>query len=111
MTSIFFNQGIKIFNCISIYFLLNFSFKKYTINWASVTYTCLIATINFSLNKSKAMSVILKTFIISLVTFAVFYLLRGFSILSFLPGGIILFLLLITIGSGLTWGIVKTRRF
>jgi hypothetical protein len=57
------------------------------------------------------MSLILKTFIISLATFTVIYLLRGFGILSFIPGGIILILLLITIGSGLTWGIVKTRKF
>ncbi|AFZ37794.1 hypothetical protein Sta7437_4325 [Stanieria cyanosphaera PCC 7437] len=57
------------------------------------------------------MSIILKTFIISSATFALVYLLRGFGILSFLPGGIILILLLITIGSGLTWGIAKTRRF
>ncbi|BAU66289.1 hypothetical protein STA3757_36930 [Stanieria sp. NIES-3757] len=57
------------------------------------------------------MSVTLKTFIISSVTFVVVYLFRGFGLFSFLPGGIILFLLLITIGSGLTWGIVKTRRF
>lgn len=57
------------------------------------------------------MSVTLKAFIISSVTFVVVYLFRGFGILSFLPGGVILLLLLITIASGLTWGIVKTRRF
>jgi hypothetical protein len=57
------------------------------------------------------MSVTLKVFVISLIAFLVLYLLRGFGILTFLPGGIILVLLLIVLSSGLAWGIQKTRKF
>ena len=51
------------------------------------------------------------TFITSLVIFIILYILRGLGIFSFLPGGIILILLLITISSGLAWGIKKTLRY
>lgn len=57
------------------------------------------------------MSVPLKVFLISLIAFILIYLLRGFGIVTFLPGGIILVLLLIALSSGLIWGIKKTRRF
>jgi hypothetical protein len=57
------------------------------------------------------MSVLLKVFFISLIAFVLIYLLRGFRIVTFLPGGIILVLLLITLTSGLIWGIKKTRKF
>jgi hypothetical protein len=57
------------------------------------------------------MSVSLKVFLISLIAFVLIYLLRGFRIVTFLPGGILLVLLLIALCSGLIWGIKKTRRF
>ncbi len=57
------------------------------------------------------MSVQLKVFLISLIAFVLIYLLRGFRIITFLPGGILLVLLLIALCSGLIWGIKKTRRF
>ena len=57
------------------------------------------------------MSLLSKTFIYSALIFIFVYLLRGFGILSFIPGGIILLLLLITIATGLMWGIVSTLRY
>ncbi len=41
----------------------------------------------------------------------VVYLLRGFGILTFIPGGVIWVLLLLSIGSGILYGIMKTRRY
>ncbi|MDJ0743081.1 MAG: hypothetical protein QNJ32_06930 [Xenococcaceae cyanobacterium MO_167.B27] len=52
-----------------------------------------------------------RTFITSLVIFIILYILRGLGIFSFLSGGIILILLLITISSGLAWAIKKTLRY
>ncbi|MGK7951217.1 MAG: hypothetical protein AB4368_21145 [Xenococcaceae cyanobacterium] len=52
-----------------------------------------------------------KLFTYSLIGFLVIYVLRGLGVLGFLPGGFILLGLLITIVSGLAWGIQKTRRF
>ena len=57
------------------------------------------------------MNILRKTFLISLVSFIIVYILRGLGFLSFLPGGIIILLLLITLGSGLAWGIRKTIRY
>ncbi len=57
------------------------------------------------------MTTLRRTFITSLVIFIILYILRGLGIFSFLPGGIILILLLITISSGLAWGIKKTLRY
>ncbi len=57
------------------------------------------------------MATLRKTFITSLAIFVIFYILRGFDVLSFLPGGIILLLLLITLSSGLAWGIKRTLRY
>lgn len=57
------------------------------------------------------MPLLSKIFTYSALAFLVTYILRGFGILSFLPGGIILILLLITISTGLMWGIVKTLRY
>jgi hypothetical protein len=45
-----------------------------------------------------------------LVTLAI-YLLRGFGILTFLPGGSILVLIALTAVTGIFYGIQKTRRF
>jgi hypothetical protein len=52
-----------------------------------------------------------KIFIYSAITFFLVYLLRGFGILSLMPGGIILLLLLITLTTGLIWGIIATLRY
>ena len=57
------------------------------------------------------MSLITKTFAYSALGFLVVYLLRGIGILSFIPGGIVLILLLITISSALMWGIIATLRY
>jgi hypothetical protein len=57
------------------------------------------------------MSVLPKTFIISAIAFLIIYLLRGFGLLLFLPGSILLVLLFISLFSSLIWGIQKTRRF
>ncbi|AOY78724.1 hypothetical protein BJP36_01275 [Moorena producens JHB] len=39
------------------------------------------------------------------------YLLRGFGIITFLPGGILWLLILLSIGTGLVYGVQKTRRY
>jgi hypothetical protein len=39
------------------------------------------------------------------------YLLRAFKILTAFPGGLILALMVLSIASGLTYGILKTKRF
>ncbi|MFM7478468.1 MAG: hypothetical protein ACKO2T_22850, partial [Microcystis aeruginosa] len=39
------------------------------------------------------------------------YVLRGMGILSFLPGGLILLLILSSVVTGILYGIDKTRRF
>jgi hypothetical protein len=39
------------------------------------------------------------------------YVLRGMAILSFLPGGLILLLILSSVVTGILYGIDKTRRF
>lgn len=52
-----------------------------------------------------------KLFSYSAVVFLIVYLLRGVGILSYIPGGIILTLLLITIISGLMWAIMATWRY
>jgi hypothetical protein len=39
------------------------------------------------------------------------YILRGIGILSFLPGGLILLLILSSVVTGIIYGIDKTRRF
>lgn len=39
------------------------------------------------------------------------YVLRGMAILSFLPGGLILLLILSSVVTGIIYGIDKTRRF
>jgi hypothetical protein len=49
-------------------------------------------------------------FVFLLVTVLV-YILRGMGILSFLPGGLILLLILSSVVTGIIYGIDKTRRF
>ncbi|MBD1906252.1 hypothetical protein NDI37_06230 [Funiculus sociatus GB2-A5] len=39
------------------------------------------------------------------------YVLRGFGILTFLPGGVIWMLILLSIATGILFGIEKTRRY
>lgn len=52
-----------------------------------------------------------KIFSMSLMGFIVLYFLRGIGLITFLPGGIISILLMTAVISGLTWGILKTRRY
>ena len=50
-------------------------------------------------------------FFSSLMGFIALYYLRGIGFITFLPGGIISVLLMTAVISGLTWGILKTRRY
>ncbi|MGL5075122.1 MAG: hypothetical protein ACRDBG_04690 [Waterburya sp.] len=54
---------------------------------------------------------LIQLFFISLIGFIALYILRGIGFITFLPGGVIGILLMTTIMSGLTWGIIKTRRY
>lgn len=57
------------------------------------------------------LTMLLNLFFISLIGFITLYILRGIGFITFLPGGVISTLLMTTIISGLTWGIIKTRRY
>ncbi|NJL82852.1 MAG: hypothetical protein HC890_07695 [Chloroflexaceae bacterium] len=50
-------------------------------------------------------------FLSALILTLVVYVLRGMAILSFIPGGLILLLLAITLFSGLAYGIALTNRY
>lgn len=50
-------------------------------------------------------------FLLFLVGFLTVYILRGIGILTFLPGGIILSLLVLAIATGIIWGIRATKNF
>lgn len=50
-------------------------------------------------------------FSITLAITIVVYLLRGFGILTFLPGGIIWLLILLSIGTGVLYGVQRTKRY
>ena len=52
-----------------------------------------------------------KIFYLSLMSFLFLYLLRGIGMITFLSGGVIMILLLTVVISGLSWGILKTRRY
>jgi hypothetical protein len=39
------------------------------------------------------------------------YFLRAFKVITSFPGGIILVLAVVTIASGLTYGVLKTKRY
>ncbi len=41
----------------------------------------------------------------------VVYLLRGFGVLAFMPGGVIWLLVLLSVATGIIYGIVKNKRF
>ncbi|MEB3312113.1 MAG: hypothetical protein VKJ02_17950 [Snowella sp.] len=56
-------------------------------------------------------SVVTIPFISALVLTVLVYLLRGFAVLTFLPGGILLGLMGLTLLLGVFYGIDKTRRF
>ncbi len=51
------------------------------------------------------------SFIGSLTAFVTIYSLRGFGLLSFLPGSIVLLLVFIALSTGITWGIVQTFKY
>jgi hypothetical protein len=40
-----------------------------------------------------------------------FYFLRGFGVLTFIPGGMIHFLLLLSLITGIVYGIIQTKRY
>lgn len=50
-------------------------------------------------------------FFISLMGFITLYILRGIGMITFISGGIIAILLMTAVVSGLSWGILKTRRY
>lgn len=51
-----------------------------------------------------------QIFLLTLAVTAVVWVLRGFGILTFLPGGIIWLLILLSIGTGVVAGLMGTRR-
>ncbi|GFE70059.1 hypothetical protein [Chroococcus sp. FPU101] len=57
------------------------------------------------------MSILARLFISLIALTLITYLLRGLGILTFIPGGVILVLLALSILSGIFYGIEKTRRF
>ena len=52
-----------------------------------------------------------KIFLLSSLGFATLYILRGIGLITFIAGGVITLLLMTMVISGLTWGILKTRRY
>ncbi|MEL6579664.1 MAG: hypothetical protein AAFQ14_07930 [Cyanobacteria bacterium J06621_12] len=52
-----------------------------------------------------------KVFFLSLIGFTTLYILRGIGLITFISGGIITVLLMAVVISGLTWGILRTRRY
>ncbi|MBE9116162.1 hypothetical protein IQ249_09670 [Lusitaniella coriacea LEGE 07157] len=56
-------------------------------------------------------SILAYLFLMVLSVTVIAYLLRGFGILTFIPGGIIWLLILLSIGTGILYGVEKTRRF
>ena len=57
------------------------------------------------------MLMLLNLFFISSMGFIALYLLRGIGLITFIPGGMIMALLMSAVISGLAWGIMKTRRY
>jgi hypothetical protein len=49
-------------------------------------------------------------FSITLGSAILVYLLRGFRIVTFLPGGVLLVLIVLAISSGITYGVLITKR-
>ena len=56
-------------------------------------------------------SSLLTVLIALVVTTIAVYLLRGFGILTFIPGGVILILIALSLITGIIYGIQKTKRF
>jgi hypothetical protein len=54
---------------------------------------------------------LLNILIISFIGFVTLYVFRGIGMITFISGGVITGLLMTAIISGLTWGILKTRRY
>ncbi len=54
---------------------------------------------------------LLNIFFMSLMGFITLYILRGIGMITFISGGIIIVLLMTAVISGLTWGILQTRRY
>ncbi|MCC0178971.1 hypothetical protein I4641_18545 [Waterburya agarophytonicola K14] len=54
---------------------------------------------------------LLNIFFISLMGFITLYVLRGIGMITFISGGMITGLLMTAVISGLTWGILKTKRY
>lgn len=52
-----------------------------------------------------------RLFFASLIGFLILYILRGIRIITFIPGGIILVLLLLTLFIGIFLGIKKTKAY
>ncbi|MGF1480263.1 MAG: hypothetical protein ACFB4I_12350 [Cyanophyceae cyanobacterium] len=53
----------------------------------------------------------MKIFIASLLVTLLCYLLRGFGMLTFIPGGVILGLIVLSLLTGIVYGVQKTKRF
>jgi hypothetical protein len=51
-----------------------------------------------------------KLFFITLALTALVWVLRGLGLLTFLPGGIIWLLILLSVGTGVVNGLIGTRR-
>ncbi|NEO42938.1 MAG: hypothetical protein F6K55_07530 [Moorea sp. SIO4A3] len=63
-------------------------------------------------SSSQSETLIIAYFFGALIAITVMvYLLRGFGIITFLPGGILWLLILLSIGTGLFYGVQKTRRY
>ncbi|NEQ87611.1 MAG: hypothetical protein F6K26_48750 [Moorea sp. SIO2I5] len=63
-------------------------------------------------SSSQSETLIIAYFFGALLAITVMvYLLRGFGIITFLPGGILWLLILLSIGTGLFYGVQKTRRY
>lgn len=55
--------------------------------------------------------VVTYVFAITLAVTVVVYLLRGFGVLTFLPGGVLWILILLSISTGIVYGVQTTRRY
>lgn len=51
-----------------------------------------------------------QLFLITLATTAIVWILRGIGLFTFLPGGVIWLLILLSIGTGVVNGLMGTRR-
>lgn len=58
----------------------------------------------------KSMRPTTKLFLVTLAVTAAVWILRGFGLLTFLPGGVIWLLILLSIGTGVVNGLMGTRR-